>query len=76
MEERRDGPPEPVTRPPVITSGAGTLSPLQQAYSAYVTHATNCDSCRDIDSEACETAGDLWRAYRAIGDDAYRQMPR
>lgn len=76
MEERRDGPTPPVTRPPVITSGAGTLSPLQQAYSAYVTHATKCDSCRDIDSAACETAGDLWRAYRAIGDDAYRQMPR
>jgi hypothetical protein len=76
MEERRDGPPEPVTRPPVITSGAGTLTPLQQAWSAYVTHATTCDECRDLDRSACDTAGDLWRAYQAIGDDAYRQMPR
>jgi len=76
MEERRDGPPPAVTRPPVIASGTGKLSPLQQAYSAYVTHATNCADCRNIDHGACETAGELWRAYQAIGDDACRQMPR
>jgi hypothetical protein len=76
MEERRDGPPPAVTRPPVITSGAGELSPLQQAYSAYVRHATNCDACRDLDRTACDTAGELWRAYREIGDAACRQMPR
>ncbi|MFJ9633861.1 hypothetical protein ACIRU8_39815 [Streptomyces sp. NPDC101175] len=76
MEERRDEPPPAVTRPPVIASGAGTLSPLQQAYSNYVRHATACDRCRDLDGGACETAGELWRAYQAIGDDTYRRMPR
>lgn len=74
MDERRDPPPKPVTRPPLISSAAGNLSPLQQAYSRYVTHTTKCDRCRDIDRGRCEDSERLWRAYRAMGDETYRRM--
>jgi hypothetical protein len=74
VDERREPPPPPVTRPPVITSVAGKLSPLQQAYSRYVTHATNCDVCRDIDLGRCKESERLWNAYRAQGDEAYRLL--
>lgn len=72
MEERRDPQPEPGTRPPVIASAAGRLSPLQQAYSRYVTHTTRCGHCRDIDRGRCEDSETLWRAYRGHEDAAYR----
>lgn len=74
MDERRDSAPPAVTRPPVIASGAGTLSPVQQAYSDYVGHATHCAHCRDVDRGACEDAGRLWRAYHDLSDEAYRQL--
>jgi len=73
VDERREPPPEPVTRPPVIVSAA-RLSPLQQAYSRYVTHTTECPGCRDIDSGRCEESERLWHAYRAQGDEAYRRL--
>ncbi|MFE2832127.1 hypothetical protein ACFXI6_13935 [Streptomyces mirabilis] len=74
MDERRDQPPDRVTRPSVIVSGAAKLSPLQQAWSRYVTHTTNCPTCRDIDQGRCEDSGRLWNAYRAQGDEAYRRL--
>jgi hypothetical protein len=74
VDERREPPPPPVTRPPVITSAAGNLSPLQQAYSHYVTHTTNCDVCRDIDCSPCKESERLWNAYQERGDEAYRRL--
>jgi hypothetical protein len=71
VDERRDPPPQPVTRPPVIVSGA-RLSPLQQAWSDYVDHTTRCDHCRDVDRDRCETSEELYRAYRAHEDAACR----
>ena len=72
MDERRDTPPEPVTRPLVIV--AGRLSPLQQAYSRYVTHTTRCGHCRDIDRGRCEDSERLWQDYRAQEDEACQRM--
>lgn len=76
MDERRDPPPKPVTRRPVIASGAGKLSPLQQAWSRYVDHTTTCAHCRDIDRGRCEDSTRLWNAYRAQGDEAYRRLSK
>ena len=73
MDERRDNPPDGVTRPPVLVSGA-RLSPLQQAWSRYVTHTTACDTCRDVDAGSCEMSETLYRTYRAIGDEACRRI--
>ncbi|MFD9465306.1 hypothetical protein [Streptomyces sp. NPDC060027] len=71
MEERRDQPPDAVTRPPVIVSGA-RLSPLQQAWSRYVAHTTRCDHCRDVDRGRCETSERLYVEYQAHDEAAYR----
>lgn len=73
MDERKDPPPKPVTRPPVIVSGV-RLSPLQQAYSLYVQHTIKCDTCRDVDRGNCATSEELWRVYQAVGAAAYRQL--
>ena len=64
VDERREQPPEAVTRPPVIVSGA-KLSPLQEAWSDYVDHAIACADCRHIGRARCETSETLYRAYRA-----------
>lgn len=73
MEERRDRPPEPGTRPAVIVGGA-QLSPLQQAWSRYVDHTTTCPGCRDIDSGRCDQSERLWRDYQAHGAAAYERL--
>lgn len=71
MEERRDQPPDPVTRAPLIV---GRLSPLQEAWSRYVTHTTGCGICRDIDRGHCDDSERLWQAYQAHGEAAYRRL--
>lgn len=67
-------PDTPAADPPRPAASTARLSPLQQAYSDYVTHATRCLDCRDIDAAPCVTADVLWRAYRLQGDRAYRQL--
>jgi hypothetical protein len=74
MDERRDPPPEPGTRPALIASGTSKLSPVQQAWGAYADHATHCLQCRDIDAERCQIAEQLHRAYEALSDDAFREL--
>lgn len=71
MADRRDPEPEPVTRPPVIASVA-KLSPLQQAYSRYVTHTNGCEHCRDVDRGRCGESERLWRDYRVHEEHAAR----
>ena len=72
MDERRDPPPPAQGgRPPL--AAISRLSPLRQAYGAYTGHAVACDACRDVD-RTCAAAERLWRAYRAIADDACDQM--
>ncbi|MFH8804031.1 hypothetical protein ACH4F6_31335 [Streptomyces sp. NPDC017936] len=72
MDERRDPPPAPQPGRPILAA-ATRLSPLQQAYAAYTDHAVSCDACRDVD-RTCAEAEALWRAYRAIGDDACERL--
>lgn len=74
MDERREPPPQPVTRPPVIVSGAAKLSPLQEAWGRYVDHTTGCSHCRDIDRGRCEKSEGLWQAYRDQENEAYRRL--
>jgi len=65
VDERREQPPEAVTRPPVIVSGA-RLSPLQEAWSDYVDHAIACADCRHIGRARCETSDRLYGEYQAL----------
>lgn len=73
MNERRepsgDGP-----RPRAIPSGVGRLSPVQEAWSAYVGHSLHCPSCRSLDGGRCTEADSLHRAYVARDADASRQL--
>lgn len=76
VDERREPEPEPVTRPTAKGAGVGKLTPLQQAWSRYVTHWRGCDTCKDVDAGACSTAEGLWRSWNLLGDHACRQMRR
>jgi hypothetical protein len=74
MDERRDRPPRQEVREPIVAA-ATRLSPLQEAWARFVKHVTvTCADCHDIDRARCERAEELWRAYRAAGDGAYRQL--
>lgn len=72
MDERRDPQPPPQdARPPL--AAVSRLSPTQQAYGAYAGHAIACDACRDVD-RTCGTAEQLWKAWKALIDDAFDQL--
>jgi uncharacterized SAM-dependent methyltransferase len=62
MDERRPD------NPAVDPSARADLSPSQQAYSAYVTHAVGCDACRSIELDAgpCTESELLWEAYKQL----------
>ncbi|MGW1160337.1 hypothetical protein ACWD48_19395 [Streptomyces sp. NPDC002519] len=72
MDESRDTPAEPETRPPAVVA-ATRLSPLQEAYGDYATHALRCPRCRDVD-QRCDEAGRLWRAYWVKATEAVRGL--
>lgn len=74
MDERRDQPPpaQPA-RPPL--AAASRLSPTQQAYAAYTGHAVACPACRDVD-RTCAEAGELWKTYRSVSNDAFDQLAK
>ena len=42
------------------------LTPVQQTYSDYVSHAVGCDSCRSVDGESCGEGDVLFEAYRQL----------
>lgn len=73
MDERRDPQPAPGRRP---TVAAGIrLSPVQEAWSAYVEHSLHaCPVCRRVDGSPCEAAEDLYRTYQEQAGDAYRRL--
>lgn len=74
VDESRDPTPSGgMSTPAVLASAGSRLSPIQQAYAAYVEHARGCGACRDID-RSCETADQLWRTYREQADGAYQQL--
>ncbi|MFI6560425.1 hypothetical protein [Streptomyces sp. NPDC050534] len=72
MTEGRDQPPEPGSHPPI--TGRATLSPVQEAWGAYVDHATHCSLCRSRDGGKCERAEELYGAYREADGEAFRQL--
>lgn len=74
MDERRDQQPDDGSHPRRPMAAAVALSPVQQAWSRYVTHTTNCPTCRDIDLGCCKDSQRLWNAYRAQGDEACRRL--
>lgn len=65
-------PPETGPHPPVVA--VGRLSPVQQAYSHYVTHTLACQICLDADVPDCDTGLGLWQAYREQGNEAYGEL--
>lgn len=72
MDERRDPTGAPDSGVPVIA--VSPLSPVQQAWSNYVTHATACEQCRSLDAGKCDDAERLWRAYQKTGNEACDRM--
>jgi len=73
MDERREPPAEPGSGPSQAAAGT-RLSPLQEAWGAYVEHATHCQICRSLDAGRCDTADKLWRAYQVQSEQAYRDV--
>ncbi|MFG3660214.1 hypothetical protein [Streptomyces sp. NPDC047706] len=72
MDERRD--PEPAAGSTQhVLAGVGQLSPVQEAWAAYVAHATHCAGCRDVDRR-CEQAEQLYRAWRELSSAALRRL--
>lgn len=80
MDERRDPPPTPEPSVPSQTETPrgereDTLSPVQKARRAYVTHATaRCGQCRDIDRDRCGEGERLYRAWIDVCDDAIQRI--
>ncbi|MFC5634766.1 hypothetical protein [Streptomyces bullii] len=72
MDERRDSRPDSESRP-LIAAAASELAPPQKAWSAYVQHATRCHTCRSRDGR-CSESEQLYKAWQAKADDAYRQV--
>lgn len=51
----------------LIAAGAGRLTPVQEAWAAYVAHSLRrCDTCRAADGKPCDTAEELYRAFRHL----------
>jgi hypothetical protein len=73
MNERRDPQPDPGSDGRIV-SAAGRLTPIQQAWSDYVTHGLKCPRCRSIDAGKCDDAERLHRAYQEQGDQAYQRL--
>lgn len=72
MDERRDPPPQPESHP-LIASGA-KLAPPQEAWGAYVEHATHCNNCRSREGGRCAEAETLYLAYQKADGEAFRQL--
>lgn len=60
MDERRAG---------VPAADPSGLTPTQQAYSAYVTHALVCADCQSLDGGQCAESERLWQVYRQLRRD-------
>jgi hypothetical protein len=71
VDERRDQHPDHGRRAPL--AAAVDLPPAQQAWSRYATHTLHCDACRDVD-QRCDESGRLYRVWRDLTDDAFRQL--
>lgn len=77
MDERRDKQPQPepgAQPPPLIASGTSRLSPVQEAWGAYVDHSLHCDMCRSRDAGSCGEASRLHRVYEEAGGAAFKKL--
>lgn len=74
MDERRDRPPPPGSRPRLIPSIAGRLSPVQQAWSDYVRHGLSCGRCRSLDGGRCDESAQLHGIYQAADKAAHERL--
>lgn len=72
MSEGKD--PGPVPKRRQLVAAAARLSPVQEAWAAYVRHANHCHACRTPGGGPCIPAEELWRAFRRQGDVAYARL--
>ncbi|WP_171109220.1 MULTISPECIES: hypothetical protein [unclassified Streptomyces] len=72
MDERRDPEPAAGSRLRALP-GVGRLSPVQEAWSAYVGHTTGCPTCRSIDGR-CGKSERLYKAWQEQDADAIRRL--
>lgn len=73
VEDHRDPPADATPRAP-IAAGLGRLPPTQEAWGAFVGHATKCRYCRDIDHGRCETGDTLWHTWETLEEGAFRRL--
>ncbi len=66
--------PRPADSRPRLVAAHTDLTPPQKAWSAYTVHSLSCRTCCDVDAGACGTAGDLYRAWVAASDGAFRRL--
>jgi len=57
------------SRPQPPAADPSGLTPTQQAYSAYVTHALVCADCHSLDGGQCARSEQLWQVYRQLRRD-------
>ncbi|MGA5767467.1 hypothetical protein ACPC36_08285 [Streptomyces pseudogriseolus] len=51
------------------------LSPMQEAWRAYVEHTLYlCDTCRRVDGSPCSPAEDLYRTWRRVAEESMREV--
>ena len=75
MDERRGDQAGQEAGPRLPAIPASTrLSPVQEAQRAHAAHAGECRQCSDIDRQRCAEGEQLWRAWTAALDDAYRRL--
>ncbi|MFJ3283668.1 hypothetical protein ACIPMW_00130 [Streptomyces sp. NPDC086669] len=74
MDERREPPPEATDRAPIPT-GIARLSPVQEAWSAYVNHSLHqCPTCRRVDGSPCEKAERLYGVYTRLANEGMDRL--
>ncbi|CAM5671555.1 hypothetical protein [Streptomyces coeruleorubidus] len=71
MDEGRDTPAATGSRPAIAAKVR--LTPVQEAWGAYVQHTTRCPVCRSRDGQCAESER-LHRAWRVEDADAHRQL--
>lgn len=76
MNNPTEPPPPPESGTEAIAGAAGQPSPVQLARGAYTAHAAACPKCQDVDRERCTGGQQLWRAWEAACDDAYRRLAK
>ncbi|NDZ84444.1 MULTISPECIES: hypothetical protein [unclassified Streptomyces] len=72
MDEPTNPQPRPDRPPPVIARVH--LSPVQEAYGAWVHHQLGCAQCRDIDADPCPAVQLLRWRWEAMAREAIRRV--